>query len=207
MKLNVQNSKNETVDTVELNEDLFGGRVKTDLIWASVVQQNAAERRGTHATKNRALVSGGGKKPYKQKGTGRPQVGSSRTPLWRKGGTVFGPQPRSYEYDMPKKVQIGALRAAFAQKLNEGVVIVVDRFEAAEDRKTKSTAEMLRRFGVSGKTLLIDQKPDEAFALTARNIAGLKVVATAGVTPRDIMDTSRVIVTRAALEKLQEALT
>jgi large subunit ribosomal protein L4 len=207
MKLNVQNSKNETVDTVELNEGLFGGRVKTDLIWASVVQQNAAERRGTHATKNRALVSGGGKKPYKQKGTGRPQVGSSRTPLWRKGGTVFGPQPRSYEYDMPKKVQIGALRAAFAQKLNEGVVIVVDRFEAADNRKTKSTAEMLRRFGVSGKTLLIDQKPDEAFALTARNIAGLKLLATGGVTARDIMDTSRVIVTRAALEKLTEALT
>ena len=117
MKLNIQNAKNETVGTLDLNDDVFGGRVKTDLIWASVVQENAAERRGTHMTKNRALVSGGGKKPYKQKGTGRPQVGSSRTPLWRKGGTVFGPQPRSYEFDMPKKVRVGALRAALAQKL------------------------------------------------------------------------------------------
>ena len=106
MKLNIQNAKNETVGALELNDEVFGGRVKTDLIWASVVQQNAAERRGTHATKNRALVSGGGKKPYKQKGTGRPQVGSSRTPLWRKGGTVFGPQPRSYETGLPKKVRV-----------------------------------------------------------------------------------------------------
>ena len=153
MKLNIQNSNNETVGTFDLKDEVFGGRVKTDLIWASVVQQNAAERRGTHATKNRALVSGGGKKPYKQKGTGRPQVGSSRTPLWRKGGTVFGPQPRSYEFDMPKKVRMAALRAALAQKLNDGVVTVVDKLDAG-DGKTKGTAVMLRRLGVSGKTLV-----------------------------------------------------
>src|SRR3990170_5789175 len=155
MKLKIQNSKNETVGALELNDEVFGGRVKTDLIWASVVQQNAAERRGTHATKNRALVSGGGKKPYKQKGTGRPRVGSSRTPLWRKGGTVFGPQPRSYEYDLPKKVRMGALRAAIAAKLQDGTLIVVDRL-ASEDRKTKATVELLGRLGVTGKTLLID---------------------------------------------------
>src|SRR5215213_8551979 len=136
MKLNIQNSKNETVGAPELNDEVFGGRVKTDLIWASVVQQNAAERRGTHATKNRALVSGGGKKPYKQKGTGRPQVGSTRTPLWRHGGTVFGPQVRSYEFDMPKKVRMGALRAALAQKAQDGALVIVDKLEAAE-KKTK----------------------------------------------------------------------
>jgi large subunit ribosomal protein L4 len=205
MKLNIQNSKNETVGALELNDEVFGGRVKTDLIWASVVQQNAAERRGTHATKNRALVSGGGKKPYKQKGTGRPQVGSSRTPLWRKGGTVFGPQPRSYEYDMPKKVRIGALRAALAQKLNDGAVIVVDRLDAG-DGKTKGTAEMLRRLGAVGKTLVIDVKPEDAFALSARNIAGVSLVSSARVTPRDLIDTAHVIATREALEKLQESL-
>ena len=116
------------------------------------MQQNASERRGTHATKNRALVSGGGKKPYKQKGTGRPQVGSSRTPLWRKGGTVFGPQPRSYDYDLPKKVRVGALRAALAAKAQDGALIVVDQL-ASEDRKTKATAELLRRLGATGKTL------------------------------------------------------
>jgi large subunit ribosomal protein L4 len=205
MKLNIQNSKNETVGALELNDEVFGGRVKTDLIWASVVQQNAAERRGTHATKNRALVSGGGKKPYKQKGTGRPQVGSSRTPLWRKGGTVFGPQPRSYEFDMPKKVRIGALRAALAQKLNDGAVIVVDRLDAG-DGKTKGTAEMLRRLGAAGKTLVIDVQPEDAFVRSARNIAGVSLVSSLRVTPRDIIDTAHVIATREALEKLQESL-
>jgi large subunit ribosomal protein L4 len=205
MKLNIQNSKNDTVGTIDLNDDVFGGLVKTDLIWASVVQENAAKRRGTHATKNRALVSGGGKKPYKQKGTGRPQVGSSRTPLWRKGGTVFGPQPRSYEFDMPKKVRIGAVRAALAQKLNDGAVIVVDRLDAG-DGKTKGTAEMFRRLGVSGKALVIDVKPDDKFVRTARNIAGVSLVSAARVTARDIMDTSHVIATREAIEKLQESL-
>jgi len=205
MKLNIRNAQNETVDTLDVNEDLLSGRVKTDLIWASVVQQNAAERRGTHMTKNRALVSGGGKKPYKQKGTGRPQVGSSRTPLWRKGGTVFGPTPRSYEFSMPKKVRIGALRAALAQKLHDGVVTVVDKLEAG-DGKTKSTAAMFQRLGVSGKTLVVGVNADEPFARTARNIAGVKLVAAGRVTPRDLIDTAHVIVTREALEKLQETL-
>jgi large subunit ribosomal protein L4 len=205
MKLNIQNANNETVGTIDLNDDVFGGRVKTDLIWASVVQENAAKRRGTHATKNRALVSGGGKKPYKQKGTGRPQVGSSRTPLWRKGGTVFGPQPRSYEFDLPKKVRVGAVRAALSQKLNDGAVIIVDKLETA-DGKTKGTVEMFRRLGVSGKALVIDVKPDEKFGLTARNIAGISLTSAARVTARDIMDTSHVIATREAIEKLQESL-
>ena len=205
MKLNIQNANNETVGTIDLNDDVFGGRVKTDLIWAAVVQENAAKRRGTHATKNRALVSGGGKKPYKQKGTGRPQVGSSRTPLWRKGGTVFGPQPRSYEFDMPKKVRVGAVRAALSQKLSDGAVIVVDKLETA-DGKTKGTVEMFRRLGVSGKALVIDVKPDEKFGLTARNIAGISLRSAARVTARDIMDTSHVIATREAIEKLQESL-
>jgi len=204
MKLNIQNSNNETVGTIDLNDDVFGGRVKTDLIWAAVVQENAAKRRGTHATKNRALVSGGGKKPYKQKGTGRPQVGSSRTPLWRKGGTVFGPQPRSYEFDLPKKVRV-AVRAALSQKLSDGAVIVVDKLETA-DGKTKGTVEMFRRLGVSGKALVIDVKPDEKFGLTARNIAGVSLRSAARVTARDIMDTSHVIATREAIEKLQESL-
>jgi large subunit ribosomal protein L4 len=205
MKLNVQNADNETVDTLDINDDVFGGRVKTDLIWAAVVQENAAERRGTHMTKNRALVSGGGKKPYKQKGTGRPQVGSSRTPLWRKGGTVFGPTPRSYEFDLPKKVRIGALRAALAQKLRDGVVTVVDKLDAG-DGKTKNTAAMFQRLGVSGKTLVVGVQPDDAFSRSARNIAGVKLVAAGRVTPRDLIDTAHIIVTREALEKLQETL-
>src|SRR3954466_11527323 len=112
MQLNVVNANNEKVGDLELKDELFGGRVKSDLIWEAVVQENASERRGTHATKTRAEVSGSGKKPWRQKGTGRARVGEIRNPLWRKGGTVFGPQPRSYEYALPRKVKLGALRGA-----------------------------------------------------------------------------------------------
>jgi large subunit ribosomal protein L4 len=205
MKIDIVNGNNEKVGTLELNEQVFGGKVKTDLIWESVVQQNASERRGTHATKNRAAVSGSGKKPWRQKGTGRARVGEIRNPLWRKGGTVFGPQPRSYAFDLPKKVQRGALRAAIAQKIRDGAVIVVDRLESSE-RKTKATAAMLERLGATGRTLVIDSKPDEGFVLSARNIAGVKLVPSSRVTARDVIDTSKIIATRDALEKLQESL-
>src|SRR6187551_1696796 len=126
MTFDVVNGENEKVGSLDLNDSVFAGLVKTDLIWESVVRQNASTRRGTHMTKSRGLVSGSGKKPYKQKGTGRPQVGSTRTPLWRHGGTVFGPQPRSYEYALPKKVERGALKAALQAKLQDGLVVVVD---------------------------------------------------------------------------------
>src|SRR6476661_10399217 len=151
MKIDVVNSNKENVGSLDLNDEVFGGRVKTDLIWEAVVQENAAERRGTHATKNRALVSGSGKKPWRQKGTGRARVGEIRNPLWRKGGTVFGPQPRSYAFELPKKVRRGALRAALAQKVADGTMVVVDSL-ASEDRKTKSTAQLLKRLGATGKT-------------------------------------------------------
>jgi large subunit ribosomal protein L4 len=205
MKLDVVNGQNEKVGALELNDEVFGGRVNTDLIWESVVHQNAAERRGTHATKTRAEVSGTGKKPWKQKGTGRARVGEARNPLWRKGGTVFGPQPRSYDYDLPKKVRAGALRAALAQKARDGALIIVDRLSSA-DSKTKATSDMLRRIGVNGKALVIDVQPEDAFSRSARNIAGVKVVASSRVTARDVMDTAHVVATKDALEKLQEAL-
>ena len=205
MKLDIVNAKNEKVGAFDLNDDVFGGRVKTDLIWEAVVQENASERRGTHATKSRGMVSGGGIKPYKQKGTGRPQVGSSRTPLWRKGGTVFGPQPRSYGFELPKKVKRGALRAALAAKAQDGALVVVDRL-TSDDRKTKSSAELLKRLGATGKTLVIDVQPEDGFSVSVRNIAGVKVVPSARVTARDVIDTAHVIATKEALEKLQEAL-
>jgi large subunit ribosomal protein L4 len=205
MKINIVNANNEPVGDFELKDELFGGRVNRDLIWESVVQQNAAERRGTHATKTRAMVSGSGKKPWRQKGTGRARVGEIRNPLWRKGGTVFGPQPRSYEFDLPKKVRRGALVAALAQKAQDGALVIVDKLEATE-KKTKATAQMLKKLGATGKTLVIDVALQDEFALTARNIAGLSLVASNRVTARDVMDTSKIIATRQAIEKLQESL-
>jgi large subunit ribosomal protein L4 len=205
MTLDIVNSDNKKVGSLDVSETVFAGPVKGDLIWESVVRANAAERRGTHMTKNRALVSGGGKKPYKQKGTGRPQVGSSRTPLWRKGGTVFGPQPRSYSYDLPKKVEKGALRAALTEKLRTGAVTVVDELRASE-AKTKAAAELLKRLGASGKTLVVDVALDEKFAMSARNLAGVAVVASGRVTARDVARAARVVATKAAIERLQEVL-
>jgi large subunit ribosomal protein L4 len=201
----VVDAGNNRVRDVALRPEVFGVEANAHLMWEAVKEYRAAGRRGTHMTKNRALVSGTGRKPWRQKGTGRARVGEIRNPLWRKGGTVFGPQPRSYGSEMPKKVKRGALLAALAQKLNDGAVIVVDRLESS-DRKTKSTADMLKRLGATGKTLVIDVKPDEGFAVSARNIGGVTLVASARVTARDVVDTATIVATRAALETLQETL-
>ena len=205
MTVDVVNQQNEKIGSLDLNDAVFGGRVKVDLIHQSVIRANAAERRGTHATKTRAMVSGSGKKPWRQKGTGRARVGEIRNPLWRKGGTVFGPQPRSYEYQLPKKVEKGALRAALTQKLRDGEVVVVDALSVGEI-KTKAAAEMLKRLGVTGKALLVDVKPEDRLVLSVRNIEGVQLLASNRISARDVMDTRRVVLTRAALEKLQEAL-
>jgi large subunit ribosomal protein L4 len=206
MTVDVVNAQNEKVGSLDLRDEVFGGRIKTDLIHESVVRANAADRRGTHATKTRAMVSGSGKKPWRQKGTGRARVGEIRNPLWRKGGTTFGPQPRSYEYQIPRKVEKGALRAALAQKLRDGSVIVVDALSVGEI-KTKAAAEMLRRLGIDGgKALLVDVKPEDKLSLSVRNIEGVRVLPSNRVSARDVMNTRRVVLTQAALEKLQEVL-
>jgi large subunit ribosomal protein L4 len=205
MQFDVVNSENQKVGSVDVSDDVFGGRVNNDLIWESVVHANAADRRGTHMTKNRALVSGSGKKPWRQKGTGRARVGEIRNPLWRHGGTVFGPQPRSYDFKVPKKVERGALRAALAQKMKDGALVVVDALSAGEV-KTKSAAEMLKRLGIEGKAVLIDTAIDEKLAKSVRNIANVEFVASARVNARSVMNASKVVATRGALEKLQEVL-
>jgi len=205
MQFDVVNSENKKVGSVDVSDDVFGGRVNADLIWESVVRANAADRRGTHMTKNRALVSGSGKKPWRQKGTGRARVGEIRNPLWRHGGTVFGPQPRSYDYALPKKVERGALRAALAQKMKDGALVVVDTLSAGEV-KTKAAAEMLKRLGIDGKAVLIDTAVDEKLAKSLRNIEGVEFVASARVNARSVMTASKIVATRGAIEKLQEVL-
>ena len=205
MQLDVVNQKNEKVGALTLSDEVFGGRVNADLIWESVVRENAAARQGTHKTKNRANVSGSGKKPWRQKGTGRARVGSIRNPLWRKGGTVFGPQPRSYEYTLPKKVERGALRAALAQKLKDGQVVVVDALSATEV-KTKAAVALLKALGVTGKAVLIDLAADENLARSLRNIPGVALLPSGRVTARDVANADRIVATRGAIERLQEAL-
>ena len=205
MTFDVVNRQNEKVGALDVRDDVFGGRVNTDLIWESVVHANAAKRRGTHATKNRALVSGSGKKPWRQKGTGRARVGSIRNPLWRHGGTVFGPQPRSYDFKIPKRAERGALRAALAQKMKDGALVVVDELSAAEI-KTKAAAELLERLGVRGKAVLVDTAVDDKLSRSIRNLPGVALIESRRLTARDVMDAVRVVATKNALERLQEAL-
>jgi large subunit ribosomal protein L4 len=205
MQFDVVNVENKKVGSVDVSDEVFGGRVNNDLIWESVVHANAADRRGTHAVKNRSAVSGSGKKPWRQKGTGRARVGEIRNPLWRHGGTVFGPTPRSYDFKIPKKVERGALRAALAQKMKDGAIVVVDALAAA-DVKTKAAVEMLKRLGADGKSLLIDIALDEKLAQSVRNIPGVEFVPSAKVNARSVMNASKVVATRGALEKLQEVL-
>ncbi len=206
MQLDIVNRDNQKVGSLDLPDEMFGGRVQTDLIWTSVVRANAAARRGTHMTKNRALVSGSGKKPWRQKGTGRARVGEIRNPLWRKGGTVFGPQPRSYEFAVPRKVERGALRAALAEKIQAGALVVVDAL-AADEIKTKAAVALLARLGVSGKAVLVDTAVDEKLACAVRNLPGVSAVAANRLSARAVADAARVVATRRAVEQLQEALT
>ena len=205
MQIDVVNNNNEKVGALDIRDEVFGGRVNAGLIWESVVRQNASERQGTHQTKTRGMVSGTGKKPWRQKGTGRARVGETRNPLWRKGGTTFGPQPRSYEYQLPKKVELGALRAAVIEKVQGAALVVVDAL-AAEEVKSKAAAETLKVLGAGSKTLLLDVVLDEKFSLSVRNLAGVRLVAANRVTARDVADAHRVIATRAAIERLQEVL-
>jgi large subunit ribosomal protein L4 len=205
MQLDVVNNQNEKVGAVDVLDEVFGGRVNGGLMWESVVHANAAERRGTHQTKNRANVAGSGKKPWRQKGTGRARVGSVRNPLWRHGGTVFGPQPRSYDFKLSKKVERGALRAALAAKLQAGELVVVDAL-AADAIKTKAAAELLKRLGVTGKAVLVDVAVDDKLSRSLRNIPGVHLVPSARLTARDVINAGRVVATQGALEKLQEAL-
>jgi len=175
------------------------------VIWEAVVHQNACEHRGTHATKTRGRVRGTGKKPWRQKGTGRARVGSSRNPLWRGGGTVFGPQPRSYAYHLSKKVILGALRAALTQKFRDAEVMVVDDL-SVEAPRTRQATELLDRLGVGGKALLIDVKPDSNLALAVRNIHGIKISSTGRLGAREVVDANRLVLTKSAVERLEQVL-
>jgi large subunit ribosomal protein L4 len=203
MQIDVVNSENKKVGSVTLSDEVFGGRVNDALIWESVVHTNAAKRRGTHKTKNRANVAGSGRKPWKQKGTGRARVGSVRNPLWRHGGTVFGPQPRSYDFRLPRKVKRGAIVAALARRIQDGALVVVDELSATET-KTKVAVELLTRLGADGKALLIDVQPNDKLGIAVRNLPGVQFLASARVGARDVMNAQRVIVTKTAVEKLQE---
>lgn len=204
-KVEVVNAANETVREIQLSPEVFGATPGTHLVYEAVKQYRAGARRGTHMTKNRALVSGTGKKPWRQKGTGRARVGESRNPLWRHGGTVFGPQPRDYSYAMPKKARAAALRAALTQRLSEGAVKVVEQLPVDEP-KTRVLRGLLAKLGVAGKAVVVDHEPAAALLLSGRNLPGVRVVADSHLTVYDVMDCQHLVVTQEAIDKLEERL-
>ena len=204
--IDVHNLSGAKVGTLDLADEVFGA-INEDLIWEAVKHYRAGQRAGTHATKGRWAVSGSGKKLWKQKGTGRARIGSIRSPLWRHGGTVHGPQPRSYDYAFPRKKLLGALRSALAAKLADGTLVVVKSFDVKEP-KTKAFAESLGKLKVEGTTLLVETSTAEnkKLELSSRNIEGLELVKANEVHPYHIMGRKYVIFAQPALEKLQDSL-
>jgi len=201
----VVDAANKKIGEATLAGSVFGARVNDHLIYEAVKQYRAGGRRGTHMTKTRGLVSGSGKKLWKQKGTGRARIGSLRNPLWRHGGTVFGPVPRDYSYEMPRKARASALRSALSRRVAEGVLMIVDSFPA-EAPKTKALKAVLDRLGVKGKALIVDHEPTDALILSGRNIPGLKVLADTHITVYDVLDCEHLLVSQAALGRLEERL-
>ena len=204
-KIDVVDLSGKKVGSLDLADEVFGA-VNEDLLWEAVRHYQAARRAGTHATKNRKLVSGAGKKLWRQKGTGRARVGSIRSPLWRHGGTVHGPQPRSYDFAFPRKKLLGALRSALAAKLADGKLIVVQSFELKE-AKTKEMRKALDALKVDKTALLVDAgKENHNLVLSARNLHGVELVAGNQVHPYHLLRYDRAIFAKPALEKLQNSL-
>ena len=206
--VDVLNLNGEKVGSIELADAVFApDQVNEALLWEAVKHYRASLRQGTHATKNRKLVAGSGKKLWTQKGTGRARVGSVRSPLWRHGGTVHGPQPRSYDYAFPRKKLLGALRSALAAKLADGKLTVVDTLEI-KDAKTKLYRAALDKLEAKRTTLLVENGKTltPALVLGARNLKGVELVLNNEVHPYDLLRYERAIFSKAAIEQLTEAL-
>ena len=204
--IDIHNLSGEKVGTLDLADEIFGA-VNEDLLWEAVKHYRAAQRAGTHATKNRWRVSGSGKKLWKQKGTGRARIGSIRSPLWRHGGTVHGPQPRSYDYTFPRKKLLGALRSALAAKFAAGKLVVVNAFDVKEV-KTKPFREALGKLKVDSTVLLVEvpNRGNRNLELSSRNIDGLELIASNVVHPYHLLRYDRVIFSQPAIEKMQVSL-
>ncbi|MFQ9572086.1 MAG: 50S ribosomal protein L4 [Dialister invisus] len=205
-KVTLYNTAGAAAGEIELNDSVFGVEYNEAVIHQAVVRQMANERLGTHATKTRGLVRGGGRKPWKQKGTGRARVGSRRSPLWVGGGTVFGPTPRSHAKDMTRKARQLAVKSALSEKLRANELIVVDaiNFDAP---KTKEVVKFLAAFNVDGKALIVDGgTASENTVLSARNIPGVKAYAPSGLNIYDIVHYTKLFLTQDAVKKFEEVL-
>jgi len=203
--VDVVDLNNEKVSEVELADEVFGAPVNQSLLYEAVRQFQAGGRAGTHATKTRRDVAGSGKKLWKQKGTGRARIGSVRSPIWRHGGTVHGPQPRDYSYKLPRKMLLGALRSALSAKVRDGELKVVQAFNFA-DNKTKNAMNVLAKLEAGRTVLVVDNEDNRNLELGVRNLKGVTLLATREVNPYHLLGHKSVLISVAAAQKFSEAL-
>ncbi|AKS37115.1 50S ribosomal protein L4 [Anoxybacillus gonensis] len=204
-KVALYNQNGENIGEIELNDAVFGIEPNKHVLFEAVIMQRASLRQGTHKTKNRAEVSGGGRKPWRQKGTGRARQGSIRSPQWRGGGIVFGPVPRSYSYKLPKKVRRLAIKSALSSKVLENNIVVLDNL-TLEAPKTKEMVKILNNLSVDRKALIVTADANENVILSARNIPGVTVVTVSGINVLDVLNHDKLVITKAAVEKVEEVL-
>jgi len=190
---------------VTLNDAIFGIEPNENVVFDTVLMQRASQRQGTHAVKNRSAVRGGGKKPWRQKGTGRARAGSTRSPIWVGGGTIFGPTPRSYAYHLPKKVTRLALKSVLSQKVADGSLVVVDAFNF-DQPKTKEFAKSLSSLNVSTKTLVVLEEDNKNAEMAARNLENVQVIDAKGINVLDVINNDKLVLTQAALSQIEEVL-
>jgi large subunit ribosomal protein L4 len=203
--LPVTNLQNVPVGTIELADAVFAAPVNQSLLYEAVRNYLAIHRSGTHSTKVRSEVAGSGRKLWKQKGTGRARIGSIRSPLWRHGGTVHGPRPRSYAYKLPRKMLLGALRSALSAKVAEQQMTVIDAFQL-ETHKTKALQQILNRFDGQKSVLLVDLPGNENLERSSSNLEGVELLTSIRLHPYHLLKYNRLLISRPAVEKLQEAL-
>ncbi|AWP35644.1 50S ribosomal protein L4 [Heyndrickxia coagulans] len=204
-KVALYNQNGSQVGEVKLNDAVFGIEPNEHVLFEAIIMQRASLRQGTHKVKGRSEVRGGGRKPWRQKGTGRARQGSIRAPQWRGGGTVFGPVPRSYSYKLPKKVRRLAIKSALSSKVRENNILVLDalNFDAP---KTKDFIAVLKNLSVDKKALVVTDGLNENVVLSARNIPGITVVEATGVNVLDVVNHDQLIMTKSAVEKVGEVL-
>lgn len=190
---------------IELNSDIFGIDPNENVVYDAIIMQRASLRQGTHAVKNRSAVRGGGRKPWRQKGTGRARQGSIRSPQWRGGGVVFGPTPRSYSYKLPKKVRRLAIKSVLSEKVAEEKFVVVDALSFDAPR-TKEFKEVLAKLDVTKKVLVVLENGNDFAALSARNLPNVSVVAADNVSVLDVVANDKMLITKAALTQVEEVL-
>ncbi|OGW39930.1 MAG: 50S ribosomal protein L4 [Nitrospirae bacterium RBG_13_39_12] len=201
-EVEIRDKNNNTVGKINLSDDVFNINAKSSVIHEAVVNFHANQRQGTHATKTKGLVSGGGKKPWKQKHTGRARAGSNRSPIWRGGGIVFGPQPRDYGYNLPKKVRRLALITAFNQKLSNGEVVILDKF-SIDKPKTKEMKLIFGNLGLAGKSVLIIlHEKDDSVTLSARNLLGVDIIKFEDLNTYNITSFDMLLITKESFAKL-----